>query len=262
MEFAFDCPSNYYELSSLSIRSKLCEAEIENWFSIAHEAPSEPNNIFDELQKRDDLEKENCPNELRPISNKRKRSLSSKVESPTDSRKENHLQTTKARNIVPVTQSSCALKSSKLPKFKSDNHCNISKTDVKSLSHKPSTISLSAESQQPKTAIPTRNVVKSSHIIRKPLENKSSSSSTGKSNQSLIKDKKKAVSIPEKSLEELLREHNSRFVPPPVYIPPKYSVRDVRKWEKLTGKSWSELKPEEREKANDEIGQLKATNAI
>jgi hypothetical protein len=65
-----------------------------------------------------------------------------------------------------------------------------------------------------------------------------------------------------KELEELLREHNAKFAPIPIYEPPKHSIRDVRKWEKKNGKAWSDLKPEEREKVNQEITYLKANNLL
>jgi hypothetical protein len=57
----------------------------------------------------------------------------------------------------------------------------------------------------------------------------------------------------------LLRKHNARFAPVPIYEPSRHSVRDVRKWEKLSGKLWSTLRPEEREVANAEISKLKDT---
>ena len=59
------------------------------------------------------------------------------------------------------------------------------------------------------------------------------------------------------SMIELLKKHNQRFAPIPIYEPPRHSVRDVRKWEKSTGKKWSSLRPEEREIANAEIGKIK-----
>ena len=59
------------------------------------------------------------------------------------------------------------------------------------------------------------------------------------------------------SMIELLKKHNQRFAPIPIYEPPRHSVRDVRKWEKSTGKIWSSLRPEEREVANAEIGKIK-----
>lgn len=59
------------------------------------------------------------------------------------------------------------------------------------------------------------------------------------------------------SMMELLKKHNQRFAPIPIYEPPRHSVRDVRKWEKSSGKTWSSLRPEEREVANAEIGRIK-----
>lgn len=98
------------------------------------------------------------------------------------------------------------------------------------------------------------------------LSSATSSSSTAHTHPTTNKDpnhnSKTAVVNNEKSLELLLKQHNARFAPVPAYEPPRYSVRDVRKWEKLTNKVWSDLKPEEREKANEEIGKLKATNSI
>eukprot|EP01017_Pseudomicrothorax_dubius_P045361 TRINITY_DN7833_c0_g1_i2.p1 TRINITY_DN7833_c0_g1~~TRINITY_DN7833_c0_g1_i2.p1 ORF type:complete len:197 (+),score=24.58 TRINITY_DN7833_c0_g1_i2:291-881(+) len=41
-----------------------------------------------------------------------------------------------------------------------------------------------------------------------------------------------------------------------LYEPPKHSSRVIRKWEKVSGKSWYSLNPEERETANQEIERL------
>eukprot|EP01038_Epipyxis_sp_PR26KG_P014272 gene14272-19149_t len=54
----------------------------------------------------------------------------------------------------------------------------------------------------------------------------------------------------------MLKQHNERFVPPTQYEPSRYSVRDVRIWEKQSHKIYLNLKPEEREKANIEIGKM------
>ena len=62
------------------------------------------------------------------------------------------------------------------------------------------------------------------------------------------------------AMMELLKKHNKRFAPIPIYEPPRHSVRDVRKWEKSSGKTWLSLKPEEREVVNAEIENMK--NAI
>lgn len=61
----------------------------------------------------------------------------------------------------------------------------------------------------------------------------------------------------EKQMLLMLRRHNEKFTPTSKYEPPRHSVREVRKWEKLTGRDWSSLSSEERVLANHEISQLK-----
>ena len=56
---------------------------------------------------------------------------------------------------------------------------------------------------------------------------------------------------------ELLAEHNRRVREKkggaPKYVPMKHSIKDVKEWEKSTGKKWYSLGPRDREIANDEI---------
>eukprot|EP00596_Hydrurales_sp_CCMP1899_P007067 CAMPEP_0119050332 /NCGR_PEP_ID=MMETSP1177-20130426/69289_1 /TAXON_ID=2985 /ORGANISM="Ochromonas sp, Strain CCMP1899" /LENGTH=380 /DNA_ID=CAMNT_0007028601 /DNA_START=84 /DNA_END=1226 /DNA_ORIENTATION=- len=94
----------------------------------------------------------------------------------------------------------------------------------------------------------------------------SSSTSTSKNNTA-PNDKfpnktKKDDNESDKSMMDLLKKHNQKFAPVPAYEPPRHSVRDVRKWEKLNGKIWSNLKPEEREIVNAEIGKMKELNQL
>lgn len=58
---------------------------------------------------------------------------------------------------------------------------------------------------------------------------------------------------------EILKKHNEKFVAAPLYEPSRHSVRDVRKWEKQNGKTWSSLSPEEREVANKDITAMKSS---
>lgn len=57
---------------------------------------------------------------------------------------------------------------------------------------------------------------------------------------------------------DLLKKHNKKFQATTLYEPSRHSVRDVRKWERLTGKTWSSLKPDEREEANEHILKMKS----
>ena len=56
---------------------------------------------------------------------------------------------------------------------------------------------------------------------------------------------------------ELLAEHNRRVREKkggaPKYVPMKHSIKDVKEWEKSTGKKWYSLGPRDREIANNEI---------
>jgi predicted 2-oxoglutarate/Fe(II)-dependent dioxygenase YbiX len=70
-------------------------------------------------------------------------------------------------------------------------------------------------------------------------------------------EKTKAAEDDVDDMMALLKKHNQRFASAPVYEPPRHSVRDVRKWEKQTGKTWAKLNPEEREAANSDISRMK-----
>ena len=70
--------------------------------------------------------------------------------------------------------------------------------------------------------------------------------------------KSAAVVSEDQAMLDMLKKHNEKFAAVPLYEPPRHSVRDVRKWEKLNGKAWSSLSPEEREVANKQISALKS----
>ena len=82
---------------------------------------------------------------------------------------------------------------------------------------------------------------------------KSSSSASGSSRQNQKDSKSSAAIDTDESMMELLKKHNKKFAPVPIYEPSRHSVRDVRKWEKSSGKTWATLGPEDRETANAEI---------
>jgi hypothetical protein len=58
----------------------------------------------------------------------------------------------------------------------------------------------------------------------------------------------------EEEVLDLLRSHNRRVAPPATYEPARNSVRDVRAWERASGKVWSKLSVAERAAANAEMG--------
>lgn len=57
-------------------------------------------------------------------------------------------------------------------------------------------------------------------------------------------------------MTELLRKHNQKFQKS-AYEPSRHSVRDVKRWELLHGKTWSTLSVEDKEAANKEIATMK-----
>eukprot|EP01041_Mallomonas_annulata_P012586 gene12586-26503_t len=61
----------------------------------------------------------------------------------------------------------------------------------------------------------------------------------------------------DKDMMEILKKHNQKFVKTTDYEPSRHAARDVRTWEKETGKDWASLKSREREVANIEISKLK-----
>ena len=86
----------------------------------------------------------------------------------------------------------------------------------------------------------------------------SSSSSSSKNLSNRKSDSAQSGAVDDNaSMMELLKKHNQRFAPIPIYEPPRHSVRDVRQWEKSSGKTWLSLKPEEREVVNAEISKTK-----
>jgi hypothetical protein len=109
---------------------------------------------------------------------------------------------------------------------------------------------------------PTKKVVPLVQFTKEAVTNNKTKRKTGQpfvqNDQSPSKKKSR---ITEKTGETqmliLLRKHNEKFAPVTKYEPPRHSVRDVRKWEKISGKGWSVLTQEERISANEEILRMK-----
>ncbi|KAF1784046.1 hypothetical protein GQ600_25164 [Phytophthora cactorum] len=51
----------------------------------------------------------------------------------------------------------------------------------------------------------------------------------------------------------MLKKHNKKFKATHTYEPPQHSVRQVKQWERETGKSYYALSAAERVQANQEI---------
>lgn len=114
-----------------------------------------------------------------------------------------------------------------------------------------------------KTAVASSRSLPQKHATQNVTSSTTNSSSSCRSSSSRNLDNRKSASTQSgtaddnASMMELLKKHNQRFAPIPIYEPPRHSVRDVRQWEKLSGKTWLSLKPEEREVVNAEISKTK-----
>jgi hypothetical protein len=112
----------------------------------------------------------------------------------------------------------------------------------------------------PKTVVPLVQFTKK-HVTSDQTKRKVGHSLT-KIDQSPSKKKSRvsargSADENEKEMLILLRKHNEKFTPTTKYEPSRHSVRDVRKWEKISGKEWCALAQEERILANDEIMRMK-----
>lgn len=144
-------------------------------------------------------------------------------------------QPAKSKTTTATTKSSTRLKS---------------KTSVTTTALPPS--SSSSTVPPTKSITPAVEKVEKIEIIEKKVITRSRQSIR----QALVVEAEK-IKIEEDNMRALLKQHNSKFVAASAYEPPRHSVRDVRKWERQTGRIWAKLGPQARELANKEIDKMK-----
>lgn len=285
--FSFDCPTKAYDLSNKDWLTDDVKSDFDKWFEIAHEempkAPSDEE-FFAKLLNPTKEVNENNMNDSNTLSSKvaRKRSIGD-ISGPAPNA------TKSLRN--PVTLASNATRPTKLARPNAPAASSSSSGGL-GVTRPTQSSTLRASSVTTAAAMRSGSAPRSSRVssgsalnegaskapvVRQPAPpvqavNKLRSTSAGKprppssvtsnTGKPAAAAKKSVTKEEDNSLELLLKAHNAKFVPVPAYEPPKYSVRDVRKWEKLTGRLWCELKPEERQAANDEIGRLKENNEL
>jgi hypothetical protein len=115
------------------------------------------------------------------------------------------------------------------------------------------------EYQRSKKAIVQENVRKIAKTSSSNDAISASNSSVGQSANRRGRPQNKDT-MENQDMLDILKRHNEKFAVAPLYEPPRHSVRDVRQWERETGKIWSQLKPEEREVANEEITRNKESS--
>lgn len=125
----------------------------------------------------------------------------------------------------------------------------------------PETVPSKKQSNRFNTASSLAKTVRSS--VPRDIAKSTKSASTRKTDTKPLKRN----SVSTKSSEEdalllMLKQHNKKFAPVAAYVPPMHSVREVRQWEKLTGKHWNSLSQTQRQEANEEISELKHAKRI
>ncbi len=158
-------------------------------------------------------------------------------------------------------ENDCKLINTKISK----NLMNVSKNNNK--------INSVPEIEIKKTAVPIRSkmiVLNSSNLntksqtkVTSTIANKKIPGKPAVPVQIKSSDKKRPVSPGDSSnnsdeiLKKLLRKHNEKFAPVPLYEPCRHGAKDVKRWELASGKSWSSLTPQERQTANSQIADMK-----
>ncbi|PRP77627.1 hypothetical protein PROFUN_00488 [Planoprotostelium fungivorum] len=88
--------------------------------------------------------------------------------------------------------------------------------------------------------------------------------SKAKTESSQVAKEKEAMN--EKTFEEemlaMINEHNRKHRPKSAYEPRKYSTKDIKVWEDMSGKKWNNCTSEERQEANDWIAGQKSLNKL
>lgn len=195
-----------------------------NWFEVAHERHEQMNN---DVPETNDIEID-PPKEIRKIS---------KIgELP--------------RRVSQIEPSNIVASSVPVPKIKVDIvsfQCNPKKLVDSS---KKSNI-LDAKSA---------SISDSKNLANKRISEKVNESS--KKLKSSAKTSNPAASSTNDDILNLLKQHNKKFQAKPLYVPPQHSVRDIKKWEKITGRFWNSCNPEERDVINHDIANMKLNKVI
>lgn len=253
LEFDFDCPKYYInliidnELTNNSFNEKENNENME-WFSVLH-PKHEPEIRTTSSENFSSSERNKVTVPLVHFNKKqnltsRKRSILEKPE------------TLEKVDIAPTKK----LKSS----LQNNHITNINQNNISNNNNNNTTINFKMKNIEKNKNLSKGNG--NMNIIVNKSTNRNTSSID--SNINKIKQKKSTNNnynstnnmnqdFNEKEMLNLLRRHNEKFVPAPLYEPPKHSVRDIRQWEKKTGKLWCNLKPQERELVNEEISKCR-----
>lgn len=247
-DYPFDCPSIAYDL-----RNARNTDDFDAWFMYEHEEPSlPPSDIFSELSPN----KENTQNDK---FNKRRRQTSDENEkhrpfAPTDLKSVCGQQTsapkrlTASRDSGRVTSSSVSAKQVR----------HMSSPRLRPPANRPllSNMNDQSASNRPLLTVGKPVLTSASRLIS------SNRSQSACKSAARVASAAVAVKSVDNSLEQIIRQHNQKIAPVGEYVLRVHSGRDIKKWERISGRQWEDLKPQERNQVNEEISRLKETNTL
>ena len=285
-EFVFDCPQHFYDLNT-PVEYNNYNSDIDSWFNIPHRFNSR-NNIkkLDNLSNNNEIEEIACDSRyssssssvcnykiLRRIEGKPVRLSRSSMCSSSVSTVNNRINNKRGIDEVNVPDSNASNQTQNLVKTTTSNQnslITVAQPNKRAEMNKKSKSNSSSSQNKLKSVSATGliNSTLSSVRLMKSTSTIDKNKTSVKTNQIKKTNKQTTSSSSAKVTRTtdvandtdilfLLKQHNQRFAPAPAYEPPRHSVREVRGWEKKTGKIWNKLTPQERELANDEITMLK-----
>lgn len=246
--FEFSCPSSYFDLSQSHNSNAEESSGNLDWFlqdHPLHEPIIRPQNDTNTTLKKKSAVLSNA-SAMRVSQPKR-------IESECHKNKSALITATKTAAVVSTFEKSSMKRS--ITTLETEN--SATQGIIQNQSNKRSNSSKTVE-----IAVDSKPMDMGSKLEEYRLK-KAQTSVNGKNN--IAPPSKSAVSVKNaksktdenKCMLEILKKHNEKFAVAPLYEPSRHSVRDVRKWEKQTGKIWANLSPEEREIVNRDISKQK-----
>ena len=272
-DFEFDCPRNFIDLQSKCHQNSI-SVENEIWFQMYH--PEHDEEI--EQKTTNQVSSKNDANSHKALRSKRSTDVVKKSAATSKYELENEIRKFNKKRVNSEQQPSQHIPRN-TKSMKADNKENTG-VAVTGVSAEEELERINNGVNETLTNAPIRSfhipqvgsasdasLISSQALMQaklkdfklsKGVKQKGSVSckSTNSTDTHSIK-KPKSDQRSEEELLSLLKKHNDQFSKSTTYEPPRHSVRDVRAWEKVTGKVWATLSMEDRELANAEIMALK-----
>lgn len=281
MDFVFDCPQVFIDINAALQIGEGGQIHNDAWFSTYH--PEHNEILVPETSAAVSIPKGSLPNKT-GVNNKRKEVSGNDVRKVTKSSKNSFSDNDLTKEIRLFNQKRFEMNRPASKPIDTTKKENISGNSDDTLSGRMRTTTKRAEIVAKATTKTSQRVplVKDTRIddIEREIqafnnrlsENKLVASTRSfalavpvvKKHDAKKPDPKKPAALEKKlssstdDILKILKQHNEQFGKKAVYEPARHSVRDVRAWEKQSGKIWATLSTEDRESANQEILRMKA----